>query len=388
MKILFTSFAYAPETSGVPIVVQYLAEGLVKSGHCVSIATRKNGHNYCDKESINGVNVFRFEIGQDLFKRNIGDIITYINFVITYPKDVLIMECVQCHTTDILLPHLNEMNCKVVLHSHGGPGIRQKMFHWDTNIVHSIGNTHNWMRWKKYYGQTLPVASKYIDVAICLSLCASDLEYMNAHMKKVCILENAANDIFFDKVNYSTGTSPVFQLKSSEYILCIANYVPNKCQLDIVKAFGRMKNQDCALVLIGSSTNEYFKRVKKEVDRVVESTGKEIKMLCGVDRRYFPAIISQAKIFVMASEHEEYPVSLIEAMACGTPFVSTNAGCSRILPGGVTVVDRRDLPVFLNVVESDPFMLNQLGTQGQVYANSNNTIPQIISHLEEIIRSL
>ena len=57
MKILFTSFAYYPETSGVPIVIQYLAEGLVHKGHSVSVATRVNGKHLSAHEVINGVNL-------------------------------------------------------------------------------------------------------------------------------------------------------------------------------------------------------------------------------------------------------------------------------------------------------------------------------------------
>ena len=48
MKILFTTFSYYPETSGVPVVVQYLAEGLAKRGHNVSVVTCMNGHDYAE----------------------------------------------------------------------------------------------------------------------------------------------------------------------------------------------------------------------------------------------------------------------------------------------------------------------------------------------------
>lgn len=388
MKILFTTFSFYPETSGVPVVVQYLAEGLAKKGHNVSVVTCMNGHDYNVQETLNGVTIYRFNWGVNLFKNKYGEYQEYIKFVTEFPKDILILECLQCHTTDFLLPYLKYMNCKVVLHSHGGPGIHQKMFRWDTNITHSIGNTHNWFRWKRYYKSTLPSFSKYIDAILCLSLCASDLHYMKKHMKRVEILENAANDIFFDEYKQSLDFSSILNLKAKKYILCIANYIPNKGQLAIVKAFANIKDKDYALVCIGSSKNEYYERVLNEVNLISHKYGKEIHLLTGINREYFPSIISHASLFVMGSEHEEYPVSLIEAMACGTPFVSTDAGNARILPGGITVTNRSELSDFMDAVVSNGELGQRLGSQGKDYALKHNKIEIIISQLESILYSL
>lgn len=388
MKILFTTFSYYPETSGVPVVVQYLAEGLAKRGHNVSVVTCMNGHDNKAQETLNGVTVYRFNWGLNLFKKKYGEYQRYIKFVTEYPKDILFLECLQCHTTDILLPYLKYMNCKVVLHSHGGPGIHQKMFRWDANIIHSIGNTHNWFRWKRYYNSTLPSFSKDIDAVLCLSLCASDLHYMKKHMKRVEILENAANDIFFDEYKQSQDFSSVLNIKAKKYILCIANYIPNKGQLDIVNAFANIKDKNYALVCIGSSKNEYYERVLKVANLISHKYGKEIHLLTGIDREYFPSIISHASLFVMGSEHEEYPVSLIEAMACGTPFVSTDAGNARILPGGITVTKRSELPDFMNAVVSIGELGQRLGSQGKDYALRHNKIEAILSQLESILYSL
>ena len=388
MKILFTTFSFYPETSGVPVVVQYLAEGLAKKGHNVSVVTCMNGHDYNVQETLNGVTIYRFNWGVNLFKNKYGEYQEYIKFVTEFPKDILILECIQCHTTDILLPYLKYMNCKVVLHSHGGPGIHQKMFRWDTNITHSIGNTHNWFRWKRYYKSTLPSFSKYIDAILCLSLCASDLHYMKKHMKRVEILENAANDIFFDEYKQSQDFSSVLNIKAKKYILCIANYIPNKGQLDIVKAFANIKDKNYALVCIGSSKNEYYEKVLNEANLISHKYGKEIHLLTGINREYFPSIISHASLFVMGSEHEEYPVSLIEAMACGTPFVSTDAGNARILPGGITVTNKSELSDFMDAVVSNGELGQRLGSQGKDYALKHNKIEIIISQLESILYSL
>ena len=91
---------------------------------------------------------------------------------------------------------------------------------------------------------------------------------------------------------------------------------------------------------------------------------------------------------MMASEHEEYPVSLVEAMAVGTPFISTDAGCARILPGGVTVTDRRDLRMVLQMLVNHPEMLEKYGRQGKNYALENNQTEKAVEKLESILKNI
>lgn len=387
MRVLFTSFAYYPETSGVPIVVQNLAESMVKRGHKVGVVTCMNGKDLLARESINGVDVIRFNFGIDIFKRPKGDFLSYIEFVKAYPKDILVLECVQCFTTDILLPHLQNMDCKTILHSHGGPGISMPFLGWEGNLFHSIGHIYNWFYYKYYYGSILPSNAKYIDKVICLSLCASDLEYMNRTMRNVSIVENAVHDMFLDESLYNIDISNTIKIKNKNYILCISNYTSNKSQIDIVKAFEKTDIKNCALVMIGSSRNAYYYKLRRVVDRISLRSDKEIIILTGIERKLFPSIIHQSKLFVMASKHEEYPVSLVEAMAVGCPFVSTDAGCARILPGGVTIVNRNELSLFINMVANNDNIQRKLGKQGKDYVNTNNTLNNVCKLFESELES-
>ena len=62
--------------SGVPVVVQYLAEGLLEKGYDVSICT-KWYEGLSDKENINGIHVYRFRLRKTLMKRYVGEIDSY-----------------------------------------------------------------------------------------------------------------------------------------------------------------------------------------------------------------------------------------------------------------------------------------------------------------------
>ena len=388
MKILFTTFTYYPEQSGVSVVVQYLAEGLARIGHDVTVVTRINGGKSAKQEVLNNVKVFRFDISQTIFKNIVGETDNYINFISNNDCDVIIMECLQCHTTDILLPYLKDMKCKKVIHAHGAPGILMKPFGWEGDWFHTIGHTHNWLRWHKYYQRIFPKYAQYVDAGISISLCASDLDYFSRHLKNVYIVENSANDMFFDETQYNKEISTILSLQSNRYILNISNYSDRKNQILLIKSFVEADLKDTALVLIGSQNNAYFKKAKRYADSVAETTGTEIVMLHNIDREYFPSIIYHASLFAMTSKWEEYPVSLVEAMAVGTPFLSTPVGNAHTLPGGVTSRFDSEIPLLLRTLLNNREVLMRLGQQGKQYATQCNTLNKIIQRYEAVLRKI
>ena len=388
MKILFTTFSFYPETSGVPVVVQYLAEGLVGKGHEVSVATCMNGHEYQREEFMNGIHIFRFNWGQTLTKMKYGEFENYIKFVINFPKDVLILECLQCHTTDILLPYLDQMDCKKAIHTHGAPGILMKPFGWEGDILHTIGHTHNWLRWKNYYGSFFPKHAIKLDAGICLSLCASDMDYLNKYLNRVFIAENAANDIFFDKTQYTEDISGIIKTKNTRYIVNISNYSDRKNQILLMKSFEQSGIKDVSLVLIGSKPNSYYKKCVAYATKLRNEYNLDILVLHSVDRKYFPSIIHHADLFVMTSKWEEYPVSLVEAMAVGTPFLSTQVGNAHILPGGITSRYNKEIPSLLKTLLNNSSMLTRYGNMGKEYALSHNTQGKVVDVFENILKNL
>lgn len=386
MKILFTTFSYFPERSGIPIVVKYLAEGLVGKGHLVSVATCLNNNNIPLKETINGVDVYRFDMGLSLAKQPKGDVKGYIDFVINFPKDVMIMECLQCHTTDFLLPYLKDITCKKLIHAHGAPGILMKPFGLEGDFLHTIGHTHNWLRLKKYYSSFFPKYSKFIDASISSCMCASDIEFFSKHIRKNYILENSTEDIFFDSIKYNEDIKNIFDMYSSKYIVNIANFSDRKNQLYLIDAFENAEIQDCALVIIGTSRNEYYKKLEARARKAYSRSGCEILLLDkSIERVHFPSILHNATLFVMPSKWEEYSIALVETMAVGTPFLSTLAGNARILPGGVTARNKKEFSVLLKVLLDNPMFMQRYGDQGKRYASDNCKLQIVISNLEKIL---
>lgn len=385
-NIFFTVENYLPRTSGVPIVVQYLAEGLVKKGYNVSICTRLY-KELPRQEKINGVQVYRFDIRKTMMKRYIGEIDQYRNFILNSNIDVLICECSECVTTDVLLKSLHKIKSKKIFHSHGFAGIKLKFFKWNTNLKYTLGNTYNWIRFKWYYNVTLKRYIHNFDITLCLSEIDSSKKWLERHAKKVMVLPNAVNDIFFVSTTKQHIYPPIAKL-NKKYLLCVATYSKQKNQIDIVKEYYKAKT-NYALVLIGPEENEYYYLLKKEISTLEKIYGpKEILMLTHVPRSFIPNIIENASLYLVGSRFEEYSISLIESMAKGIPFISTNVGNACILPGGITINNINEMHNLIDKLLADREKYNQLSRFGKKFVEENCRINKAVDLLNSIINNL
>lgn len=118
-------------------------------------------------------------------------------------------------------------------------------------------------------------------------------------------------------------------LASKKYVLSLGRLHPIKGLDILIRAFRDVSREnDWTLVLAGPDTNGYSETLKRLAlefgiaDRVF-FTG----MLTGEDK---VSVIKSAEVFVMPSYSENFGVSAVEAMACGTPtIVSDRVGISR-----------------------------------------------------------
>lgn len=127
---------------------------------------------------------------------------------------------------------------------------------------------------------------------------------------------------------YETGILAAFSLQPKRYVLLAARLVPEKRQLDLIKAFARSGVSGVHLVLAGGAEFEspYVQQVKdlaQETPRVVLTgfqTGDKLAEL-----------FENAALFVLASSHEGMPIALLEAMAHGLPVLASDIAANREL---------------------------------------------------------
>ncbi|MBD5549024.1 MAG: glycosyltransferase [Lachnospiraceae bacterium] len=112
-------------------------------------------------------------------------------------------------------------------------------------------------------------------------------------------------------------------------ILCIGRLEPVKQQERIIRAFSYVRKRKCdaKLIILGKGTKlHYLKKIceKLKIEDSVIFIGFTDNVL------YY---LEHARVFVMASKAEGFPNSMIEAMSCGVPVITTDSpgACGEIV---------------------------------------------------------
>lgn len=375
MKIIITVNTYYPLKDGVQFVTQYHAENLALRGHNVIVFTTNHGN---DSEEIhNGVKIIRFNVvNKHTFYS--GEKEKYLQSLKKELKDadVMINVCTQHPLTDWCFPIFDSINCRKILYMHG---MYDKSFNSKTianisDLGHKIWNN---IRWGLYYKKNKKIFKKYDKI---IQLHKFDTGYI--HFKKKynidsSIIENAVDDRFFD-----------FCKDREKYAISVANYMPRKNQEFILKAFYMSHiDKNFKLILIGSKENAYYHKIMKLKEELEEKYGqKNVEILFNVEREKTINLIKKASVYLLGSKWEAFPISIIEAMAARIPYISTDVGIVKYLPGGVIVKNEDEMSYWIETLVSDDKLSEYMGAVGNQYAKKHMMIEKKVDDLETIIK--
>lgn len=333
MRVVISVATYYPDKNGVQYMTQALAEGLEKSGHDVTVITKL--HQDCGNDAyVNGVRVIRLDIrNKNMF--HFGDKEGFCNAVIRESKsaDSVVFVCLESVAADWALGILDEIRCQKILYMHG-----MHRFEWEkidfSNGKNFIYKLLRDIRWGIFYQWNRRNIAKFDKV---IHLHGQDKAYYYFEKRypgKNYVLENFAEDIFFEREK-DEG-------KAADYYIYVSNYHPRKNQRLLLEAFYLMKH-DFKLVFIGSKKNAYYQKLvmRKEALDKKYNVKKDILFLDDISRESMAKYLKEAYAFVMTSKSEFFPIVLLEAMASGIPYISTDVGIVKFLPGGTITPDNK-----------------------------------------------
>jgi glycosyltransferase involved in cell wall biosynthesis len=361
MKLLITAFTLAPERNGVAEVVTAQAAGLAARGHDVTVATTFNDtRSNADVPNV-AVAQFHFEHQTRRTSKASEELRRYRSFVVQFQGDFILSHCWRAWSTDFALPVLSGNTARKIFVSHGYSAHR-----WFPQRGRGFG-LGNWLRGLPYLRQTIRVLRVYDHIV-----------FLSARVDW---------DRFFDhrlvtwlgRPDWSAipnGTYPErFQKHGSSFreglgvtnffILCVSAYLPDKNQELALRAFFRARLKDATLVFIGGEFNDYTKHLQKiAAASNPDPATLRVVFLEKQPKEVIWAAYAAADLFLLSSKCETQPLVILDAMAAGTPFLSTDVGCVSELPGGRVVHGERQMALELQRMQAYPTDRRSLGEEG------------------------
>lgn len=145
----------------------------------------------------------------------------------------------------------------------------------------------------------------------CVFQTAEAAEYFsNAVSSKSEIIINPVGDQFYNVSWRDDGKS----------IITVGRLEKQKNQRMLIEAFSRIASQfdDVNLYIYGTGS------LKEELDLQIKELGMEKRVFLAGDTNDVPSILSTCMLFVLPSDFEGMPNTLLEAMAVGVPCISTD----------------------------------------------------------------
>ena len=169
-----------------------------------------------------------------------------------------------------------------------------------------------------YFRYYIPLVCQQAEHIICNSQATADdiINYFQIPASKITPIPLGYDRDKFKKLQ---------DLKNDQitpYYLYLGRHDPHKNVPKIVKAFAQFEyNQDYHLYLAGPPDKRYTPKIKQQADEL--GIARQVKFLDYVSAEKLPIIINQATALVFPTLWEGFGFPVLEAMACGTPVITS-----------------------------------------------------------------
>lgn len=176
-------------------------------------------------------------------------------------------------------------------------------------------------------------------------------------------------------------------------LIYLGRFYPNKGLELLIQAVARLKNsgRELKLILAGKGDPSYEMKLKNLIQQ--EGVAGQILWVGFLGEAEKAVWFAKADVFVLPSDHENFGISAVEAMACGLPvIVSDQVGISEeIVSSKAGLIIERNESQLIAAIEhfiNNPKDIEQIGTNAQKLAEEKFRWPQIADQLTELYNSI
>ncbi len=422
MQILIGTDYYYPSIGGQQIVIQEIAERLVKLEHKVTVVTSKMHSRRVNNH--NGVDIKEFDIKGSYVHGIQGKVTDYQNFMLSNNFDVLMIKAAQGWTIDALIPILNKIKTRKVFIPCGFSAL------YDRN-------------YSEYY-KIMPDILRQFDHLIFYASDYRDINFAHDHnIANFSIIPNGASEVEFSVPKESDFRERLNIEKNSFVILTVGTFTGGKGHYELAQAF-QMANfkQPATLILNGNQPSiasklkfnimlkqylrmgprsmlkriyrdllKKFRRNKKsmklnwmDIAKNVNSESSDKKIIItDLQRKDVIQAFLNSDLFVFASNIEYSPLVLFESAAAGLPFLTVPVGNSKEIinwtQGGIlcpapkddngrTKVNPQTLAAKIVELTNDSEKRKQLGENGKKNWENRLTWEIITLEYEKVLKGI
>jgi len=387
MKILIATFTYSPALDGVAMAASMLAGILSHAGHEIVIATEGKSDTLPRLDTGSGGLIYEFNIsGNITFREGYqGDTERFRDFLRQSRPEVIFFQCWHHWYADLAMPMKNEIGFKTVMISHG---YTHHMIERPWNPPFGI---RRWLKRRRLVND-LPRQMRELDHMVFLSGKGDHKRFFDVRLAKKLGIKNISvipNAVSTTKTVDGDSFRKKHDLENKTLFLCPANYCTRKNQNLALRVFAASATPNSCLVFVGSSLGSYGSIMKKSWDKLkVETNGLDVRFLEGIPRQEILDAFNACDAVLLTAYAETQPIVLLEAMAFGKPFISTNVGCVEDLQGGMIAHSFKGLSKAVLEFCVDPILRHKLGQLGRMQFEREFAYDKVQSEWLQLINSL
>ncbi|MFQ5881347.1 MAG: glycosyltransferase family 4 protein [Candidatus Methylomirabilales bacterium] len=226
------------------------------------------------------------------------------------------------------------------------------------------------------------------------SVKAEIIRYLGVPPEKVRVVYHGIAKIFLDERHEaSEGFVATLGIKKP-YVLSIGNALPHKNLGRLIQAYVQVKHWGSfphQLVIVGEA--RIRETLSTDLAGVPLPLREQIIFTGYLENRHLPSLYRSADLFVFPSYCESFGIPLLEAMASGTPIVTSNIQAMPEITGGaaylVNPFDSMDLALGMLRVLTEAELREELIYKGQARIRDfswDQTAQETVKVFEEIAR--
>ena len=176
---------------------------------------------------------------------------------------------------------------------------------------------------KRHFYRRLPWASHFIVISEATK--AQMIEYLNISPDKITVTHlGVSPNITPIPAENAKRVMSHYGLTYGSYLLYVGTLEPRKNITALLQAYALMpkRTQSCFPLILAGGRGWLMDHIEDEINRLgIAST---TRITGYVLSKHLPALYSGAKVFIYPSLYEGFGLPPLEAMACGTPVITSN----------------------------------------------------------------